>query len=109
MLNDRLWLGFRMAAQREQSSRHGPEGRFWLGFRMAAQREQSSRHGPEGRRPKASEERTRGTAASSWPSMGNWSGSGVGGGWFCADWRELRAADDYGPGAASVAEGLIGD
>jgi hypothetical protein len=62
------------------------KGRLRLGFRMPAQREQSTRARGEGRRPKASEERTRGTARRSWPSMGNWSGSGVGWGWFCASW-----------------------
>jgi hypothetical protein len=52
--------------------------RFRLGFRMPARREQSTRARTEGRRPKASEERTRGTAASSWPAMGIWSRRGVG-------------------------------
>ena len=45
---------------------------------MPARREQSTRARADGRRPKASEKRTRGTAASSWPSMGNWSRRGVG-------------------------------
>jgi hypothetical protein len=60
--------------------------RFRLGFRMPARREQSTRARADGRRPKASEKRTRGTAASSWPSMGNWSRRGVGAGWFCKEW-----------------------
>jgi hypothetical protein len=64
---------------------------FWhdrsrLGFRMPARREQSTRAKVDSRRPKASEKRTRGKSAISWPSMGKWSGSGVGGGWFCASW-----------------------
>jgi len=73
---------------------------------MPARREQSTWVRAEGRRPKASEERTRGTAASSWPSMGNWSCGGVGSGWFCADWRGLKGADDCGLGVASASEGL---
>jgi len=39
------------------------DDRFRLGFRMPAQGGQSTRARAEGRRPKASEERTRGTAA----------------------------------------------
>jgi len=86
---------------------HG-SGRFRLGFRLPARREQSTRTRAEGRRPKASEEGTRGIAASSWPSMGNWS-RGVGSGWFCADWRELKGADDRRLGVASAAEGVTED
>jgi len=74
---------------------------------MPAGREQWTRY--RGRRPKASDEGTRGSAARSWPAMEIWSRSGVGRGWFCGDWRELEAADDCGPGLASAAEGLIGD
>jgi len=49
-----------------------------LGFRMPARREQSTQARAESRRPKASEERTRGTAASSRPAMGICSRRGVG-------------------------------
>jgi len=55
------------------------KGRFREGFRMPAWRERSTRRG---RRPKASEEGTRGKLVSSWPAMGIWVGSGVAGGWF---------------------------
>ena len=80
--------------------------RFRLGFRMPAWYEQSTRR--RSRRPKASEERTRGTAASSWQSMGIWWCRGVGRGWFWGDWRELKAADGSGLGLANMAERLIG-
>jgi hypothetical protein len=83
------------------------EVRCRVGFRMPAWRERWTRY--RGRRPKASDEGTRGRADRSWPAMENWSRSGVGRGWFCGDWRELEAADDCGPGLASAAEGLIGD
>jgi len=76
---------------------------------MPARREQSIRARAEGRRRKATEKRTRGTAASSWPSMGNWSRCGVGAGWFCKEWWEQKARDDCGPGPASAAEGLVED
>ena len=43
------------------------------------------RPGIRGRRPKASEERTRGKAVSAWRSMEIWRGSGFGGGWLSED------------------------
>ena len=61
-----------------------------------------------GRRPKAPEERTRGTAVSGWP-MGIWRGSGFGEGWFSQDPREVKAADDCGLAAAGVLDGVIED
>jgi len=63
----------------------------------------------EGRRPKASEEGTRGKAVSAWPTMGIWRLSGCSRGWFCGDRRELSAGDDSGVASAAVLDGLIGD
>jgi hypothetical protein len=91
----------------EPTDRRRANGRNREGFRMPAWREQWTRY--RGRRPKAADERTRGRAASSWPSMGIWSRSGVGRGRFCGDWRDLKAANDCGPELASAVEGLIGD
>src|SRR5690242_17916360 len=81
------------------------DDRFREGFRTPAEHEWLTQCW--GRRPKASEERTRGTAASSLPSMGIWSCRGVGRGWFWGDWRELKAADGSGLGLASIAERLL--
>ena len=76
------------------------------GFRMPARRERSTQ--VRGGRPKAREERTRGTAVSGWP-MGILRGSGFGEGWFSRDRREVKAADDCGLAAAAVLDGLMED
>ena len=66
----------------------------------------SDRPGDEGRRPKASEEGTRGTAVSGWPSMGIWRGSGLGEGMVGAKIGEgRRAADGCGLAAAAAVDG----
>src|ERR1044072_8432381 len=63
---------------------------YRLGFRTPAWREHSRWwRVSAGRRPKASEERTRGTAASSWPAMGILLRGGAGRRSFCADWWEV--------------------
>ena len=74
---------------------------------MPARRDLSAR--VSGRRPKASEEGTRGKAVSGWPSMGIWRGSGFGGRWCCQDRRELEAADDRALTAAAMLDGLMED
>ena len=62
-----------------------------------------------GRRPKASDERTRGKAASAGQAMGIWRWSGCCRGWLCDDRRAPRAADDNGELAAAALDGLIED
>ena len=59
-----LWAGI----YRTLCSDPTTEDRKRVGVRMPAGRGQWTRY--KGRRPKASDERTRGTTASSWPSMG---------------------------------------
>jgi len=59
-----------------------------------------------GRRPKASDERTRGKAASAWRAMGIWRRSGCCRGGFCEDRRAPRTADDSGELAAAALDGL---
>jgi hypothetical protein len=66
----------------------------------------SDRPGVRGRRRKASDERTRGKAVSTWPSMGIWRRRGCSQRWFCEDRRELDAADDSWRAAAAVLDGL---
>ena len=83
------------------------DGRFRVGFRMPAGRERLNR--VRGRRPKASDERTRGKAVSAWRAMGIWRRSGCGGRWFSEDCRGLEAADDRELTAAVVLDGLIED
>ena len=62
-----------------------------------------------GRRPKASDEGTRGKAASARRAMGIWRRSGYPRGGICEDRRALRATDDSGEFAAAALDGLIGD
>jgi hypothetical protein len=86
----------------------GPSnGRNRVGFRMPAGRERLNRG--RGRRPKASDERTRGKAVSARRAMGIWRRSGCRRGGFCEDRRALRAGDYSGEFAAAALDGLIGD
>jgi len=62
----------------------------------------SNRPGTGGQRRKASDEGTRGKAASSWPSMGIWCGSRFGGGWSSQDCWIPTGAEDCGSGAAAL-------
>jgi hypothetical protein len=62
----------------------------------------SDRPGTRGRRRKASDEGTRGKAASSWRAMGIWCGSGFGGGWSSQDRWIPTGAEDCGLGAAAL-------
>src|ERR1700674_771424 len=96
---------------RHDSFTHGlPNGGNRVGFRMPAGRERLNRG--RGRRPKASDERTRGKAVSAWRAMGIWRRNGWSGcrrGGFCEDRRALRAVDYSGEFAAAALHGLIGD
>ena len=68
----------------------------------------SGRPGKEAGVRKPPKNEPAGTAVSGWP-MGILRGSGFGEGWFFRDRREVKAADDCGPAAAAVVEGLIVD